>query len=186
MHWFPLILWVKVVLGVLSSWSGVGVMQDWPDKVWGGCHMTILKLRAGTAVHDFKIDQYWPKRKGPGPSSFSERSEQSRFGLEDKDKVPSWLGIRPCSRNQDMRQRWLNQTVYLHKRLLSKFYPSFKTSSKLFFSWSLSWLPPCIAVYHFQCPKNPWELHTVQFSLIIFSLIFQVTKPIQLSYIKDR
>lgn len=24
----------------------------------GGGHMTILKLRAGTAVHDFKIDQY--------------------------------------------------------------------------------------------------------------------------------
>ena len=114
-----------MVLGVLSSWSGVGVMQDWPDKVGGAGHMTILKLKAGTAVHDFKIDQYWPKHKGPGPSSFSERSQQYRFGLETKDKVPTWLSIRPCSRNQDMRQMMVEPNCVFAQMFTEQILPIF-------------------------------------------------------------
>lgn len=154
MHWFPLTLWMRVVLEVWSPWGDVGVMQDRPDKWWP---MAILKLRAGTDVHDFKIDQYWPKHKGPGQIGkwLWECSEGYRFVLKAKGEVPSWLSTRPCPRDQDMRQMMveLNCTfaqVSAEQTLSISYGPT-----QTIFSWCLSCLPQWRDISHFQSLKNP-------------------------------
>lgn len=155
---FPLRLWMRVVAGIWSPSGGMGAMQDWPDQRW---LKAILKLRVGTDVHDFKIDQYWPKHKGPGRSrkQLWEYSEKYRWGLKATGEVPYWLSIGDISQDRTWG-RWRLMAAYLHKSVLSKFYPSFKVQSKLFFSWRLSCLPQCSGISHFQYLENPWELHT--------------------------